>query len=56
MGLSLIQKLDDMDKAAWERSEEQEVARVQTTKQGVYRKKPLPDLRDDPMGDLANEV
>ena len=59
MGLSLLlQKLDEMDKAAWERIEEQEVARVQIwhTKQGVYRKKILPDVRDDLMGDPANEV
>ena len=38
-----------MDKVAWQKIEEQEVARVQTwhTKQGVHRKKLLPDVRDD---------
>ena len=53
-----MQKLDGVDKAAWERIEEQEVARVQIwhTKQGVYRKKLLPDVRDDPMGDPINEI
>ena len=50
LGLSLhMQRLDDMDKVAWQKIEEQEVARVQTwrTKQGVHRKKLLPDVRDD---------
>ena len=52
MGLLLhMQKLDDMDKSAWERIEEQEGARVQTwhTEQGVFRKKLPPHVRDDPM-------
>ena len=59
IGLLLhMQKLDDMDKAVWEQIEEQEGARVQTwhTKQGVFRKKLLPDVRDDPMGDPSNEI
>ena len=59
LGLSLhTRRLDDMDKVAWQMIEEQEVARVQTwhTKQGVYRKKLRPDVRDDPMGDPTGEL
>ena len=38
--------------------EEQEGARVQTwhTKQGVFRKKLLLDVRDDPLGDPPSEI
>ena len=52
MGLLLqFQKLDDMDAAAWEWIERQEDAWVQVwhAKQGVFRKKLPPDVRDDPM-------
>ena len=59
MGLLLhMQKLDDMDKSAWERIEEQHCARVQTwrAKPGVFRKKLPPDVRDDPMEGPPSET
>lgn len=52
MGLWLhFQNVDDMDAAAWEWIDRQEGAWVQVwhTKQGVFRKKLAPDVRDDPM-------
>ena len=52
-----VQRLDDIDNCGGY-IEEQEVAQVQTwhTKQGVYRKKILPDVRDDLMGDPTGEL
>ena len=47
---------DNIDKDSWQRIERKESALVMTwhIKQGVYRKKILPDVRDDPVGGYAD--